>query len=169
MDIKTSGDLKGILEVLVAMSETELTISRFYEACSGLSQETAAFWDGISKAEMQHCENIKKMIDVISKKPERFEKGRPFNIFALKTFNDGIKGYINRLKNGDIDTNKAFFVARDIEYSLLENRYSEIVKTDDIEFKTLIGKIITETEEHKTALDQKCRERQCDKQGHAKP
>lgn len=159
MDIKTSGDLKGILEVLAAMSETELTISRFYAACSDLSQSASAFWDGISKAEIKHSENIKKIIDVISTKPERFEKGRPFNIFAIKTFNDGVKNYISKLINGEIDVNKACFIARDIENSLLENRYGEIVKTDDIEFKTLIGEIISETEEHKTILERRCRER----------
>lgn len=160
MDIKISGDLKGILELLTAMAETELIISKFYEACSELSQETLAFWDGISKAEIKHSENIRKMIDVISTKPERFEKGRPFSIFAIKTFNDGVKNHINRLKNGEVEQNKCFFIARDIEQSLLENRYGEIVKTDDIEFKTLIGEIVSETEEHKTILEHKCKERQ---------
>jgi rubrerythrin len=163
MDIKTSGDLKWILELLTAMAETELIIGKFYEACSGLSQETLAFWDGISKAEIKHSENIKKMIHVISTKPERFEKGRQFNVFAIKTFNDGIRNYINRLKDGEIDSNRAFFIARDIEHSLLENRYGEIVKTDDIEFKGLLADIISETEEHKTTLERKCNERQCQK------
>lgn len=156
MDIKTSGDLKWILEVLAAMAETEQIIAKFYEACSELSQETSEFWNGISKAEIQHSENIKKMIEIISTKPERFEKGRPFNIFAIKTFNDGVKIYINRLQNGEIQKNKCFFIARDIEQSLLENRYGEIVKTDDIEFKTLIREIVSETEEHKAILEHQC-------------
>jgi rubrerythrin len=163
MDIKTSGDLKGILEVLTAMAETEQIISQFYEACSKLSQDSSAFWNGISKAEIRHSENIKKMIEIITTKPERFEKGRPFNIFAIKTFNDGVKNYLNRLKSGEIDADRACFIARDIEHSLLESRYSDIVKTDDIEFKTLIGEIISDTEEHKTILEHRYQERQCQK------
>ena len=163
MDIKTSGDLKWILEVLTAMAETEQIIGEFYKECGELSKEASEFWKGISNAEIRHSANIKTMIEIISTKPERFEKGRPFNIFAVKTFNDGVQNYINRLKNGEIEKDKAFFIARDIEQSLLENRYGEIVKTDDIEFKTLIGEIVSETEEHNTILEHQCSKREHEK------
>ena len=97
------------------------------------------------------------MYRIVSDKPEHFEKGRPFNIFAVQTMITGIRNNIEKLKKGEIREDKAIMIARDIEQSFIEFRYSEIVKTADIEYNTLVQKIVKETAQHKTKIDQKMR------------
>ncbi len=47
------------------------------------------------------------------------------------------------------------FIARDIERSLIEARYDEIVKTNDIEYQNLVKRIVSQTVVHKGMIDKK--------------
>jgi len=46
-------------------------------------------------------------------------------------------------------------IARDIEQSFIEFRYGEILKSTDIEYNTLVQKIVKETAQHKMKIDKK--------------
>ena len=141
MDIHASGDLKGILDTLVQMKETEQVVSEFYALCADTWPVDLQFWTELSKEELEHENNIATMYQIVSDKPEHFEKGRPFNIFAVQTMITGIRNNIEKLKKGEIREDNAILIARDIEQSFIEFRYSEIVKTTDIEYNTLVQKI----------------------------
>jgi hypothetical protein len=155
MDIHSSDDLKGILDTLVRMEEAEQIVSEFYQLCADMWPANVQLWAELSVEEIEHKNNIVTMRQIVSNKPEHFEKGRPFNIFAIQTMITGIHSNIERLKKGEISENNAIFIARDIEQSFIEFRYSEIVKTADVEYNTLVQKIIRETAQHKTKIDQK--------------
>lgn len=157
MDIHASGDLRNILDTLVHMKETERIVAEFYALCSDTWPADLQFWTELRKEELEHENNIAMMYQIISDKPEHFEKGRPFNIFAVQTMITGVRNNIEKLKKGEIREDKAIMIARDIEQSFIEFRYSEIVKTADIEYNTLVQKIVKETAQHKTKLDQKMR------------
>jgi len=43
-------------------------------------------------------------------------------------------------------------LARDFEQSVLESHYAEIVKTTDAEYQTLMKNILSQTQEHKKAI-----------------
>jgi hypothetical protein len=159
MDILTSGDLKGILEVLKSMEELEVAVADLYGTCAGYCSEDMDFWRALAGAEMKHAENIRKMIAIISKKPENFQKGRPFNVFATRTTISGIRNNIEKITKEQITKTGVWFIARDLEQSLMEQRYSDIVKTDDIEFLTLVREIGTETVAHKNELDRQISQR----------
>ncbi|MBS1238359.1 MAG: hypothetical protein H6R39_19 [Deltaproteobacteria bacterium] len=62
---------------------------------------------------------------------------------------------MERLKKGEISEDSAISIARDIEQSFIESRYGEIVKTADVEYNTLVQKILNETARHKIKIDQK--------------
>ena len=153
MDIMTSGDLKGILDVLSYLEKTENAIAEFYRTCSETWVNEREFWSSIEEEERKHAENIQKMSEIISKKPERFEKGRPFNIMAVQTVINGIQNNILKVKNGQLPRNNALFVARDNEQSFMEFRYNEIVKTEDVEYMTLVKEIVQDTGTHKSRID----------------
>ncbi|MCX5813760.1 MAG: hypothetical protein NT178_14615 [Proteobacteria bacterium] len=155
MDIKVSGDLNGILELLKLMVENELAIGELYKACGEKWKDDEGFWMGIYEEEHKHAQYINMIIEIISTKPERFEKSRPFNIFATKTVISGVQDKIQKIKKGEIHQNNALFIARDIEQAILEDKYSEIVKTDDVEFKSLMQEIVNDTGAHKTRMNQK--------------
>jgi len=153
MDIMTSGDLKGILDVLSFMEESEKAIAEFYRVCCEIWPNEQEFWSNIEDEEKKHIQHIEKMKEIISKKPERFEKGRPFNILAAQTVINGIQSNIQRVKTGQLLRNNALFVARDSEQSLMEYRYNEIVKTEDVEYLGLAKEIMHDTSSHKNRIE----------------
>jgi len=155
MDIHASGDLKGILDTLVHMKETEQVVAEFYALCADTWPADLQFWTELCKEELEHERNIVAMYKIVSDKPEHFEKGRPFNIFAVQTMITGLQNDIEKLKKKEIREDKAIMIARDIEQSFIEFRYSEIVKTADIEYNTLVREIVKETAQHKTKIDAK--------------
>jgi rubrerythrin len=158
MDIHASGDLRGILDTLVHMKEIERIVSEFYVLCANTWPVDLQFWTELSREELEHENNITTMYRIVSNKPEHFEKGRPFNIFAVQTMITGIRNNIEKLKKGEIREDNAILIARDIEQSFIEFRYGEIVKTADIEYNTLVQKIVKETTQHKIKIDQKIRD-----------
>ncbi len=155
MDIHVSGDLKGILDTLIHMEEMEKAVSELYMSCADTWPADRIFWAELSDEEREHRNNIVRMHQIISNKPEHFEKGRPFNIFAIQTMLTGLRNNIEKIRNHDLSENNALSIARDIEQSFIEFRYSEIVKTADIEYGTLVQKILKETAQHKIKIDQK--------------
>jgi rubrerythrin len=163
MDIKVSGDLNGILELLKFMVENELVIGELYKTCGEKWKDDEGFWMNIYEDENKHAQYINRMIGIISNRPERFEKGRPFNIFAIKTVISGVQDKIQKTKKGGIPKNNALFIARDLEQAMIEDKYGEIVKTDDVEFKSLVQEIVNDTNAHKTKINQKIAEVKKDK------
>lgn len=155
MNIQTSGNLKDILETLTQMQELEQIVSEFYKLCADTWPIDLQFWTELSNEELEHKKNVAAMYQIVSGKPEHFEKGRPFSPLATQTMITGIRNNIAKLKKGEIRENSAILIARDIEQSFIEFRYSEILKTTDIEYNTLVRKIIKETAQHKMKIDQK--------------
>jgi hypothetical protein len=155
MDIHFSGDLKGILDTLVRMEESEQVVSEFYQLCADTWPVDFQFWAALSKEELGHRDNLVTMHQIVSSKPEHFENGRPFNVFVIQTMIAGIQDNIQKLRKGEIRENNALLIARDIEQSFIEFRYSEIVKTNDVEYNTLVQNIVKETAQHKGKIDQK--------------
>ncbi len=49
-------------------------------------------------------------------------------------------------------------MARDAEQSILESRYTEILKSRDMEFQALVSDIASQTEMHKRLLNNKIAE-----------
>jgi len=158
MNIKISGELNSILEVLKLMAQSEQMLGELYRACGIKWSEDRDFWTEISSQEDKHALYIKKIGEIISKRPENFEKGRPFNVFAIKTIIKGMQDKLLKIKEGSIPRKNAFFTARDFEQSILEDRYGEIVKSDDIEYIALTQEILSDTLTHKNRLDQKIKE-----------
>ncbi len=155
MNIKISGELSGIIEVLKKMAMFEVKIAELYSLCSARWKEDSEFWLDIWRDEIKHAQYINRIIEIISKAPERFEKGRPFNVFVVETTVADIQKKIEKIKAGEIDKSSMFFIASDLEKGYLEDRYSEIVKTDDIEYKTLMQKVVDDTGNHKKKILQK--------------
>ncbi|HOV89233.1 MAG TPA: hypothetical protein PKW07_00795 [Syntrophorhabdaceae bacterium] len=159
MNIKISGELSGIIEVLKKMAMFEMTIAELYSICANTWEEDAEFWLDIWRDEIRHAQFINRIIEIISKKPENFEKGRPFNVFGLETTINDINAKIQMIKNKEISNENILFIVKDYENGYLEDRYSEIVKTDDIEYKTLMQNIANETGRHKDKIIKKIQEK----------
>jgi hypothetical protein len=145
-------DVMNMLKTLELMAELELIVSEFYKCAGDLWKEESEFWGGLAQAEVSHAEYIRKMADILNKKPQEFETGRPLNIVAINTAISGVRNYIQRLRNGELNKKQTLFISRDTEQSILESKYTEIMKTRDIEYQTLISEIALQTEAHKKLL-----------------
>jgi ferritin len=148
-------DIEKINKVLGSMMQYELDLSDFYKQSADTWTEDQAFWQNLAYAETKHAENIQKMREIIAKKQERFELGRPFNPIALNTAMTGLKDYARRLTSGEFSFERILITARDIEESMLESHYAEIVKTADIEYQTLMKEILSDTYQHKKMIQKK--------------
>jgi len=151
----TIADMEKISTVLKSMIQYELNLSDFYKQCADTWKEDQAFWQNLARAEVGHAENIQRMQEIIVKKPEKFELGRPFNPMALNTAIAGLKDITGRLASGAFSVEKILFTARDIEQSILESRYAEIVKTTDLEYETMMNGILSDTSAHKRVIQEK--------------
>lgn len=148
-------DIEKITKVLESMIQYELIMSDLYKQCADTWTEDQAFWQNLARAELQHAEYIQRMREIIVKKQETFEVGRLFNPIAVNTAMTGIKDYINKLTSGTFSYERMLMIARDIEQSILESHYSEIVKTADLEYQTLMNAILSQTFEHKKIIQEK--------------
>ena len=114
--------------------------------CSGGRPELLAAGGG---EEDTHKKSVQKMEEMISRNPENFSLHRPFNAAATRTFVSFIRQNTGALKQDKIPREKLLFVAKDIERSLLELAYFEIVKTTDPGYEKTLKEILTQTAEHK--------------------
>lgn len=150
-----SVSLHNLLEVMKMMAVNEQLIADFYRTCAEIWEEDRAFWSAIVADEEKHAKNIEKMAQIIALKPGIFEIGRPFNKIAIQTIMTGIEGQHKRLKEGLIPRDRLMVVARDIEASLIERHYNEVVRTTDAEYIKLMNEITRETIDHKNVIEQR--------------
>jgi rubrerythrin len=151
----TPKELESILSILTVMKEYELTAAKLYHACKEIWIVDEAFWAEMEREEMKHSGNIDRMIERISKNPERFELGQPFKLPAVRTSIDGVKWNMERLKKKEITKERMLFVCRDLEQTMIESRYAEIVKTSDDTFQSLVNEIVSDTLSHHDRLDKR--------------
>ncbi len=153
-----SGGAQSVLNLLEVLMEAELAVSEFYGACADTWDEDKDFWLHLVGEEKKHAENIKKMGAIISRMPDQFTAGRPITPIAVKTFISDLKNKTECCKNGEIQREKILFIARDIEKSIIESKYAEIVKTDNLEYKTLMKSLVEETRVHLDMVNRKIEE-----------
>ncbi len=151
--------LQNLLDVMKLMAATEQLIAEFYRTCADVWEEDRDFWLATVAEEEKHAANIEKMARIVAARPERFEIGRPFNPMAIRTIMAGVEGHLRRLKEGQITRDRLMIVARDIEASLMEKSYGEIVRTTDVEYLDLVREILEDTDRHKQSIERRCRNR----------
>ncbi len=95
------------------------------------------------------------MEEIIQRKPSYFEVGKPLNPIGVNTAISGLKNIIERLEAGEYSYEQMLITTRDIEQSVLEAHYAEIVKTTDVEYQSLMQSIISETQEHRGLIQKK--------------
>lgn len=147
--------LQNLLEIMKVMADTELLFAEFYRNCAETWEDDREFWMGIVVEEEKHARNIEKMSQLVSLKPERFEIGRPFNQMSIRTIMTGVNDNLKRLREGLISNERALLLARDMENSVIEKNYGEIVRTSDIEYLNLLKEIVQETVNHRKGIEQR--------------
>lgn len=145
-------NLQQLMADMVALEEA---LAALYLACSQRYPEDSKFWLVICHQEEAHARYITELADLAASHPTEFKLGRQFNAVAVRNITSRVLDFADQVRNGQVDRKRAFFMARDIEGSVLEARYHEIVTTDNVEFKKTLERIGRETATHKDLFDAK--------------
>mgnify|MGYP005855047569 CR=1 FL=1 len=146
-------DVQAIVDVLKMLQELESAIAEFYTTCAQHFEENKNFWLRMAAQETGHSQNLSKMAEIILKDYQHFERSRVFNPAALKTIISGIIDAIQKVRSGKIPKSNILFIARDIEKSLVEARYSEIVQSSNVEYQNFLKEILSQTHDHQRLID----------------
>lgn len=141
--------LEELLSVLDDMITLEEGFSALYETCSRKFPEDEKFWIAIANQERLHANFIHELKHKVEENPGDFSAGRSFNVRAIKSIVDSINKTREEVSNGRVDRKRALGIAKDIENSLLEAKYHEIVSTKNLDFQKLIDRIVKDTDSHK--------------------
>lgn len=148
-------ELVGTLATMKALERLELALAGFYGLCGESAADGSEFWATLAQEERQHAEAIHRMAAILTERPDRFAKNRAFQLTAIQTFIAYVESLAERLRTGKIsrsDQHHLLSLARDLEQSVLEGKWSEIVKTSDAEFQALIRTVVSETMAHKAKI-----------------
>lgn len=149
-------DLTSTLESLKIISQLELAMAEFYRACAEAWEAEKAFWLSLEQQELHHIHNLAKMANILTQRQARFERNRSFNVAAVQTFISYVKTTTQGVQSGQLakpDSSRVLTIARDMEQSILESKYAEIVKTSDVEYQTIVRKILSDTAAHKKGIE----------------
>ncbi len=144
--------VEDVLPVMRDMAGLELALAELYGALAERFPEDREMWLGIRQQEEGHAESIGRLADLIATHPEQFRHGRPFNSVAVRLVRGSVATYLDQAQRGQLPREKALFAARDIENSVLEANYGQIVSTDNVEYRRAMEKIAAETRDHRDAL-----------------
>ncbi len=151
-------DLEMVLTLFNKLKEYESSIAELYRVCGVIWPGDHEFWIIMEQEETAHARHIEGMMQAVSAKPDAFEPGRLFKMSAIQTSISGIRSTIERLKRREMFKRNFLFIARDMEQSIFESKYFDIVKTEDPSFISTREQILSETKNHRERLDRKIRE-----------
>lgn len=152
------GGIENLLKLLEEISKAELSVAELYKSCAERWKEDEDFWILLEREERRHSEIITKIAEIVAEKRGKMEIGRRFAPVALQTFMKWAIDYNELVKKGEVTLDKMLFVARDIENSIIESKYAEVVKTDDLEYRELMKEVMSDTFKHRKMIDKKIEE-----------
>ncbi|MCX7981940.1 MAG: hypothetical protein N2572_03405 [Syntrophales bacterium] len=151
-------DLQKVKDILSVMAEYEEVIAALYSACAERWEEDKELWGEMGKEEILHAERIRWISQALEENPRLFDLGRPFNQVAISTAIAGVKKHIEAVRKGAYTRDRAVAIARDIEQSILESRYLEMLKTTNIEYLEVMNSIAQDTARHRHTIQKKLEE-----------
>jgi hypothetical protein len=141
--------IKACVEALNLMVESEKMVAEFYLLCSEMFTEHHAFWASLAREEMAHARVVGKLIELVSIQPNEFSAGKSTPVNAIKSFIKKTQSNIETLKQSDVPEEKALLMAYHIENTIIEQKYADVVSTDNEDYRTLLNQVITDTLKHK--------------------
>lgn len=141
----------GLLNKMAAL---EVALSDYYAACAsrGFGRDVCT---RLANDELGHANLFLAMSGrVASSKGAGFTAGQEVSADTIRAFTGYIRGQTRAVVEGDLTAPHAFAVASGMEKRFLDSRYSEIVKTDDPEFRRMMDSILKETAAHLRAMSE---------------
>jgi len=138
-----------MLDALKALVRLELTVGELYKACALRWPEDDQFWLEVAHQETGHAREIERMSSLISKNPAQFVQAKVIKVAAVNTIIAGIEKTTELVRTQHLLKINALTIAIDIENSIMEKQFYEMIKTADPAFLQLCHDIMEQTREHK--------------------
>lgn len=142
-----------LVEALQALVRLELAVGELYKACSVRWPDDGRFWLEVARQEMDHAQAIERMLAIIALNPGNFAPLKAIRVNAVDTIISGIESRTVQVRSGQLSNNNALHIALDLEKSVMENRFYEMVQTTDPAFLTICSEIMAQTRDHKSHFE----------------
>ncbi len=142
-------------DIFPILEQLEHTMEELYRVCAAQWPEDAEFWQNLEHQESKHAVYVKKAAELLQRSPGDFTAGRPFNQAGVQTMIRGIRETTAKVSAGILTSRKILFIVKDLEYSLLEKKYLEVVNSKNIEYVQLMTLVHDETATHHDAINKK--------------
>ena len=150
--------IQDVIDNLRLISQGERHISEFYQLCGDVLAEEKDFWHDLAASERDHSEAALKMADLVEKEPRKYKPGRSFNALSIRLFGLHLEGLVASMRAGKILKEELLSLAADIESSIVELNYGDIVETDVPEYRALARQLEKETGEHRQTFEKRIKE-----------
>lgn len=150
-------DLTRTMQTLTALAEFERALAAMYQACGEQWPSDRDLFAGLQQAELDHADCVGLIERLLMDHPERFNPNRPLTPEAARCQVDYVVARTVEFRSGDVALRTALLAMREIERSILESRFYEIVTTDDPEYHELIHRLRVETRYHVEAIEGRLR------------
>ncbi len=150
--------IESILETLDALGKNEMLIGKLYRECAELWPEDNEFWSSIEKEEYNHAQYVDEMKQILKKNPEEYKIDRGFNKTAAETVKKWIVELMDKVRKGKVSKLNMLHIVRDLEKSLLESKFHELLHSKNVAYNNFAKKITAETDQHLKKVQQKINE-----------
>ncbi len=151
----TPADVASTLVVLKTLAKLELAVAQFYAACAKAYPEDRQLWEGLVDDEQLHAAHLERMGQILVERPADFQPKRSFNVAAVQTFiayAGSATQRVRSLTKPKTEYPQILALAQDMERSILESKYGEIVKGTHPEYQALVGELVTDTAAHRARI-----------------
>ena len=146
-------DLERTLAVLGTLREFELALADMYAACALRWPHDPACWEQLVEAEKRHGDHVRRLAAMVASRSLEFYPGRPLTSAAIERQIDYVHHRTREFSENFMPEHQALLAIRDLENSILESHYFELVHSPDAEYAALVATILAETEDHVRVID----------------
>ena len=90
--------------------------------------------------------------NTVKKKPEEFQSGKSMPRAAVKSFINRVNGAMAKLRADQMSEDGAISVAFHIESTFIEQKYTEVISTQNKKYLATLAKLQAAETEHKTRI-----------------
>jgi hypothetical protein len=145
-------NIKKVLSLFSTMEDCEKAMSEYYLACSVLTADHYEFCVGLSEEEKDHVTIIKMIKQIFIKSPASFKASGRFDTATLEDFCSRVKRETGKIESGSVTLKQALQASAELEGTLIETNYFEIITSENRKYLELAEKITSANNRHRESL-----------------
>jgi hypothetical protein len=151
-------NLDDVLRAMDLMAEAETLVCQFYRCCSEAFCDDRDFWNRLAQEEEHHSKVLRKLYEIIQRKPQEFAVGKVSPRAALHTFMGRVASDTEKLRSGRLTRKDALTTAYHIESTVIENKYTEIIVTKNEKYLASLDNLMKAEVNHKDRIVKRMKE-----------